>query len=64
MKQLGKWCDHDMTNYKTNDRIMKKTVATDALDLKFHPIDNNCTENDRMNYFSIDYATIQRFTEQ
>lgn len=27
----------------------------------FHPIDNNSTENDRMNYFTIDYTTIQKF---
>ena len=27
----------------------------------FHPIDNNCTETNKMNYFSIDYTTIQNF---
>ena len=27
----------------------------------FHPIENNCTDTNRMNYFTIDYITIQNF---
>ena len=27
----------------------------------FHPIDNYCTDTNKMNYFSIDYTTIQNF---
>jgi len=30
-------------------------------DYVFHPIENDCTDTNRMNYFTIDYTTIQQF---